>query len=424
METAAAPPLRHIARRWFRVALVLLFVVGITVAVQWWLERPLSEIRQLLATHNYDQALKRIDYYLAQHPDDPRALALKARALGGLGRDLPAIQIFEQVGVATTADVQSLAMAYQRQSIWSRAAAMFEQVVAAEPANQQALEDLAACQLQLGSYHDALTTAQRLSAIPSAAARGHAWQAFLYQRMEQRAEAIVEFEQAVAADPTAANLPTPPQDFFLQQAQVLLAEQRIEEAQRALERSLAAQPNADAYVLFAKIYLQLEQAESAREFFQKAIQLQSLEPTAREELAAQALRNSKHNEAQSWLQPLAVNGLIRARTAELMADTAQLKGDGTTAERWRQRAATLSRQEKLTTAIDRLLVRTPNSPNAKIARAHRFAAVGNWREAQAQLAPLVQQPPEDAAGREIVKQLVNAVQAQAPLPPLDALNWD
>ncbi|MFM9114631.1 MAG: tetratricopeptide repeat protein, partial [Planctomycetota bacterium] len=314
--------------------------------------------------------------------------------------------------------------AYQRQSIWSRAAAMFEQVVAAEPTNQPALEDLAACQLQLGSYHDALTTAQRLSAIPSAAARGHAWQAFLYQRMEQRAEAIVEFEQAVAADPTAANLPTPPQDFFLQQAQVLLAEQRIEEAQRALERSLAAQPNADAYVLFAKIYLQLEQAESAREFFQKAIQLQSLEPTAREELAAQALRDSKHNEAQSWLQPLAVNGLIRARTAELMADTAQLKGDGTTAERWRQRAATLSRQEKLTTAIDRLLVRTPNSPNAKIARAHRFAAVGNWREAQAQLAPLVQQPPEDAAGREIVKQLVNAVQAQAPLPPLDALNWD
>jgi tetratricopeptide (TPR) repeat protein len=423
METVS-PPLRRKSQRWFQITLVSLLVVGITAAVQSWQERPLTEIRQLLGSQEHDKALKRIDYYLAGHPNDPRVLALKARTLVGLGRDTAAIQIFEQVGVATTADMQSLATAYQRQSIWSRAAAMFQQVVAAEPANQSALENLAACQLQLGSYHDALATAQQLAAIPSAVARGHAWQAFLYQRLERPADAILEFERTLVADPTAAKLPTPPQDFFLQQARVLLAEQRIEESQRALERSLAAQPNAEAYVLFAKIYLQLEQEESARDFFQKAIQLQPLEPTAREELAARALKNSQHNEAQTWLQPLAVNGLIRARTAELMAETAQLKGDGTTAGRWRQRATTLRRQEKLAANIDRLLARNPDSTNAKIARAHRFAAVGNWREAQAQLAPLVQQPPDDAASREVVKQLVNAVQAQAPLPPLDELSWD
>ncbi len=63
------------------------------------------------------------------------------------------------------------------------------------------------------------------------------------------------------------------------------------------------------------------------------------------------------------------------------------------------------------------MTRSPHSFWANVARAHRFAALGNWQQAEDMLNELAREAPQDA----FVQDLAAAVRKRGDLPPLERL---
>lgn len=403
-----------------KLLVVSVATAGLILGVQWWLDRPLAEVRRQLDQGQADKALKLVNFYLLGHPEQPRALALKARALSSLGDSIEAIRLFEQVGVANAAEMHAMARAYLKQAMWSRAQALLVQVVQIEPRNREALDDLAVCQFQLGAINSALQTADKITQLEGGAARGYAWQAFLLQKTDRTQEAIEAFKKCLEAAPDAVGLPTPPGEFYVQYARALSDAERWDEAQKAAERSLTVGPNADACVIFAEVFTKLGQTDDALTYWQKAVTLNPTLLPAREALADAAIRNGDIKAAQQWLQPLAMSGMMRSQTADLFAQAASFMKDEASAKKWREQADELRAQEKVQQALERLLKRAPDSLWAQLVRAHQFASTGNWTEAQSILAPVAVEVPDDP----LVQDMIEAIKQQGPLPSLERMPLD
>ena len=79
-----------------------------------------------------------------------------------------------------------------------------------------------------------------------------------------------------------------------------------------------------------------------------------------------------------------------------------------------QRTDALRKREQVEETIASILVDDPNSFWAHIIRAHRFAANGNWEEAQAIVEPLASRSPVDP----FVADLAQAIRQRSTLPPI------
>src|SRR5262245_39354606 len=82
-----------------KIAIVFASALALVYGILWWQDRPLREVRQKLDRGQPEAALARVSLFLNTHPDDGRALALKARALADVGQTREAVELFEKIGV-------------------------------------------------------------------------------------------------------------------------------------------------------------------------------------------------------------------------------------------------------------------------------------------------------------------------------------
>lgn len=414
-KTGEAPAKRMGAKS--KLLVVVIATVGVLYGALWWQDRPLRSVESRLERGQPEMALEEISVYLKTHPDEKRALALKARALVDANRTLEGVEIFEKIGLAEPAEMFSLAKAYVKLEQWTRAMPLLARVTSAEPNNGAALQELIRCQYHLGAYSQGLTNSEKLTKTPNFAAQGYAWQALYYQSVDDRPRGIEAFAQALEAAPDGKGLPLPGHDFARQFAEMLVADGQIDEARRRIDQSLQMEPSAEALALLARIQEKAGDAEAAAKTYAKALDLDPANVDACEALAQRAFDAGDYETAQRRLMPLAANAMPRLKTARILTAISEQSGDEAESKRWRGRLKQLESFQKTDESVERLMKKAPESLWAGVVRAHRFAMQGNWTQAQAVLEPLREQAPSEP----LVQDLWEAIAQRGPLPSLERL---
>jgi tetratricopeptide (TPR) repeat protein len=217
--------------------------------------------------------------------------------------------------------------------------------------------------------------------------------------------------------PDGQGLQIPPDELFTQYGQLRLNQGHSDAAIQWLEKSLAARPTAAAYYYLGKARAQAGQGPAAEQAWQQSLRLDPGGVPAHEALANAALEKRDTDAALKWLSPLARIAEGRFQTAFLFQRVYQLRKDPGMAEQWRKKADELRQREQRLGMVEDLMTRTPHSFWANVARAHRFAAQGNWAQAADMLKELAVEAPQD----RFVQDLANAVRQRGSLPPIERL---
>lgn len=400
-----------------RVLIVLSAAAACTWGALYWQDRPLAEVERTLATGDVKRALSLVNYYLSSHPTHGRALALKGRVLVAMERADEAAKLYEENGAETADDLHAWAKAYLLRQQWSRAYPVLAEVLKRRPTDPDAMYEYATCRIRLGLLDDALDTAEQLTALPGQEARGWLMQAAIYNDLGNHERAAQAYEKSLVHSPEAKNLQLPADEVFLQYGSVLLNSGKPAEAAELLQRSIAARPTATACVGLGNAFSQQGRTQAAAEAWKRAVQLEPEGRAAREALAGAALEARDFASARKWLEPLEKNGDLRSSTAYLLQRIATLAGEKDRASDWAKVVEKLRRAEQLDTTVEQILLRTPKSFWSNVIRAHRFASVGNWKQAEDMIKELSEQTPKE----EFVRRLSDAIRDRTPLPPLDDL---
>jgi tetratricopeptide (TPR) repeat protein len=415
-EPVPRPQPRRRRLLWAVVALAA--AGGIVFAVLHWQERTLREAQRELQQGNSRRALALVNYFLESHPNHGPALALKARVLSVGGRPQEAVELYEEVGAATTEDLHAWARAYLVLQSWSRAVPLLTQVLRREPDNADALHEITGCRTRLGLLQEALETARQLAQLPGQEARGWVLQAAIHNDLVNPQAAGQAYQRVVELAPDGKGLQVPPEELFMQYGIVLLTLGQGDGAVPWLERSLASRPTAAAYFYLGNAHAQAGRNEPAEQAWQKSLQLDPAGVPPVEALADCALQRRDTDAALRWLKPLGPVAEVRHKTAYLLQRTYLLRKDPEQAERWRKKAEELRKADQRHELLEQLLLRSPYSFWANVARAHRFAAQGNWRQAEDMLQELAREAPRDA----FVQELADAVHRRGPLPSIDRIS--
>jgi tetratricopeptide (TPR) repeat protein len=415
-EPAAPKPRRRGLA--LKVLVILLVAAAGAAGILWWQDRDLRKAREALAAKDPEQALRMAEQHLARHPDSDAAMALKARSLVAL-REEPAeaIRLFDQVGLANIDEMHAYAQAQLMLDQWSIALRYLVEVLENRPTDVQALHEITVCQIKLGMLLGALDSASRAAECEGHEAKGHVLLATIYRELEDHRAAAAAYEQALKYEPDAANLQLTPAEFMRDFGRALLDAGEPAKAAPQLSRSTMLEPSAAAYASLGEAYTLVGQPEQAVAAWKKTIELDPLNDTARQGLAAVALRDDDPKQALEWLRPLETQGRGISSTALLLASAYEKVKDEPAATRWRQMAAAMSARESRASQVKRMMVEDPGSPWAKALRAHSFALAGNWKQAQAMLDELPKTPRGELKG--YVDFLAAGIEKKQQLPPLD-----
>ncbi|HJN08417.1 MAG TPA: tetratricopeptide repeat protein [Pirellulaceae bacterium] len=414
------PAKKRIRRLLVRIAVIVTVVVFVTVALHLWQERVLGEASAALERGDAKYAHYLLEGFLNRHPGHQRAMALQAHTFVALGLPDKAIVLFDQIGAADVEDVHAWGRALMMKSQWSRALPLLNRVLDVEPDEPDALYETAACQVRLGRLADALVNAEKLAENPAQAARGYVFVGTILGDLGNHDKAAETFAEVLKHEPTAENLQVTRDEFFLQYGRTFLFLGKPDEAVERLKRSVAIRETPDAFVLLGDAALQLGESEKAAQAWKKAIQLQPLNEKAREGLANIALQNGQPDEALKWLKPLEQFSDVPYSTGYLFERThTQLKNEDEI-KKWREITAKQRRIEELNNDINVLFLESPDSFWARVIRAHRFAAAGNWSEAELLLKRLLKEAPAET----FVIELADAVFRRTKLPSIEKLPID
>jgi tetratricopeptide (TPR) repeat protein len=358
-----------------------------------------------------------VSYFLESHPGHDQALAVKARALSDLGQAEQALALYDQVGAKTPAETLSWARAFMATGQWSRAAPLLTRVVTQEPNNSDALYFLTSCHIRLGKLDKALETAKQLADLPGYEASGQVTLAAIYNDLGNLEESAAAYERATDLSPDGSAFPLPAYEVFSQYGSVLLMQGKAEEAVRVLDKSLANQPTATAYLTVGDALSQVGRTEEARQAWEMSLKLDNKNGSARESLANAALVRGEPEAGLEYLKPLIAAGQMRQSTAYLLQRLHTRLNHAEEAEHWRKVADDLRIEEERSNAIEQLLVRSPDSFWAKVIRAHRFAADGNWTQAEILIDEAYSAPK--ASEDKFVAALYKAIKKRSRLPSLD-----
>jgi tetratricopeptide (TPR) repeat protein len=384
--------------------------------IAWWRDRPLAAAEESLEAGDPKYAYYLLTKFLDRHPHHQRATALQARVHVALGDPDTAIALFEQSGVATVEDHRAWAHAFLMTEQWSLAIPLLERVVQREPANADAWYELTACRVRLGMFDQALESAQHFAGLPGQEARGHMFMGAILRDLGKGAEAATAYQKALQYDPQAENLQTPAADFFLQYGQTLLALGKPEASLEPLKRSAAARESPEVLLELGNAAMQLQRLEDAISAWKRVLVLDEQHVEAREALARAALQQGQAQEALELLSKLAEKDAT-VESAYLRQRAYSLLGEHEQALHWQEIAADLRKKQEIAAEIDNLLHDSPQSFWARVARAHRFAEQGNWRQAELLVAMLVQEAPAEP----FIIELASAVHRRRDLPPLESL---
>jgi tetratricopeptide (TPR) repeat protein len=418
-----APPAPTPNRRGLALKILLIVAVaaGGALGILWWQDRELREARSALAAKDAEQALRLTEAYLEKHPDSASAMALKARTLVALDEQPEeAIRLFDRVGVADLDEMYAYAQAHLKVQQWSVALPYLVEVTDKRSNDAEALHALTLCRIQLGMLVEALQSAELATRCEGHEAKGHVLMATTYRKLNDPVSAAAEYGRVLNFEPEAANLQLTPAEFTYEFGRTLLDAGDAAKAAPQLVRSVELGPTAPAYAALGEAYSILRQTPRAVAAWKEALKLDPLEDTARQGLAAVALRDNDARQALEWLKPLETQGRGLSNTALLLATAYEAIKDEPAAATWRQRAAAISAREKHASEVQRLMLEDPGSTWARAARAHTFAAAGNWKQAEAMLDGLPEKPQGDV--KKYVDMLAEAIRNKTPLPPLEKVS--
>lgn len=411
---------RMLVRRLPLLFIVLLIALAAFAAVWglvWFQERPLAQAEAALVAGDVDQALLLTREFLQQHPESSRGTALRARALVAAGQPNEAIRLFNRIGPASSEELHAYARALLMLERWTTALPVLVRVLQIEPTHADALYEISVCRTRLGRLTDALDSAKRFAALPGHEPRGNVMVGTIHSDLGNPNEAADAFARVLEYRPDAKELQVAPDEFFLMYGQALLDAGKPQQALSQLERSLDLKPSARAYLLVGKARENLAQVAEAESAWREALRLDRSQTEVRECLARIALQQGDAKATLTWLEPLAARADIPASVAYLVQRAHKALGNEEAATEWRQRTDRLRQQEKVTSAVSNVLRESPQSFWAQVIRAHRFAATGNWAEAESILTLLRKEKPAD----KFYHDLVEAVRRRGPLPPLEQL---
>lgn len=418
--TAATASTFRGRRGWQLLALgagTVLMAMGAALAVNLWQERDLTRAGEALQRGDPRRALALSEYFLETHPDNVRGEAVRARALVDLGRSAEAIAIFERIGGATTEEMHAWARAYLLEESWSRGLNMLEQVLRMNPDDVDALYEVSTCRTRLGLFAEAIESAERFASLPGQEARGALLKAVIHNDMSRFDEALVDYAETARLAPDGTGLQVPPEEFFIQYGTVLVNQGKGAEAIPILNQSLAARRTAAALFLLGKARGQAGDVEGARLAWEEAVELDPTGVSPRESLADAALAAGDATQAHRWLDPLREVADGRFQSAYLMQRLAALEKDDAAFTLWQERAAKLREHDQMMLSLEQLMHASPHSFWANVVRAHKFAYLGNWKQAEDLLEALGRTAPEEP----FVKDLQEAVRTRGTLPNLERL---
>ena len=397
------------------VVVVSFSVVGLVI----WFEqdRPLHEIESALKTHQTPLAIQLVGRYLRDHPDDARAQVIKARILVEAGQLTEALRLFHRVGASDAVDLHAWAKAHLLRQEWSDALPVLERLLQLSPNDPDALHEITACRSFLGKYSQAFESANRLAAQPGHEARAWLQIGALHENLTNKRSAVEAWTKVLEYEPQAKNLQVSAAEFFGEYGQVLLEDGHPERACDVLRRSLTLKEDAEIRSSLGQALRQTGDEIGATAAWKQALELTPTLREPRESLADVALRAGQLKEARNWLEP-ALTGLnVPSSSTYLMQRICLASGDREAAQTWQARTEELRNREKLRSAINHVLVESPESFWARAIRAYQFAEAGNWHQAEGLTSALL----AESARQPFLLELAACVRKRGPLPSLELL---
>ena len=412
------PPKRNRYRLLTTIFAASILAIGIVILAVWYQQdRPLREVEAALKSGRTADAMTKVGVYLKEHPQDVKALNLKARILVEIGRLPDAIGIFRRIGAVDVADLHAWAKAHLLREEWSEALPVLQQLLTLSPNDADGLHEITACLANLGQSNKALKSAERMSTLKGHEARAFVQLGTLHENLGNKKSAAEAWGHVLEYSPNATGLQIPASDFLTAYGSVLLDIGRLSEAIAVLSQSLALQETAEVRLRLGIAYHQTDELEKAVESWRRAAELSPKLREARESLAEVALGNRRYDEARQWLEPLLSAPVLASSTTYLMQRICLANGDREGGRQWQTRTAELHQQEHLKTLVSRVVAESPDSIWARAIRAYRFAESGNWHEAEM----LMNAVDTESTDEPFLRQLATSIRRRSTLPALDLL---
>ena len=405
---------RRVRRLLRRIVAAAVVAAVIVAGYVWWQERALAKAAAALESGDARYATYLATSFLQRHPKNSRALAIQARGLVAMGHPDEAIVIFDRIGAATAEDMRACARAYIMREEWTSGLRLLTRVLQLSPDDADALYELSSCQIRLGMYEEALENAQRFAETSGQSARGHLLVGSIYGYLRNNHEASKALQRVLQEEPDGENLQLPAWDVFLRYGRVLMALGKPQEALEPLKQSVARRQTGEAFVLLGEAASQLGHTDNAIAAWRKAVEVEPENLAARTALANASLVAGEGEQALEWLKPFEQKEELPSSITYLFQRTHTLLGNAEEAAAWRERSEDLRRREQLLSSIDSAMNSDPSAFWSRAARAHRFAAEGNWNQAELIVSGLI----EEAPGEPFIIELSDAVRRRGKLPDL------
>lgn len=411
-------------RNWLMLVILATFVLVVgTFGLTWWQERPVRQIASLLDAKEFQDALMLATEVQKSRPDDSRVLIMKGRALSGLSQHHTADSVFRNVALKSggfpddMAALQAWSVSLLHLEQWPRAASVLEILLAERPGDPGLLYQLSVARIRLRQYDSALEAATRLATVSGREDEANVIIGTIHHDRGNRRGAIDAWTKILNSNPDAKGLQIPPGEFFSMVGGDLLHLGSTESSLKMLQRSVETFEDSNTYALLGQAWSQSNQPTKAREAWEKALQLDSTNLNAIEELANEALRNQRPQEALQLIRPLTTSTQLQSSTAYLLQRTyAQLK-DKVNMEYWRDRTAALRETEKTKNQLTEM-IRTSRDPFwSAYLHAYQLAWQNEWNKAEIIAEDLIRTRPNEP----LLVELVAAIESRGKLPPLSRL---
>jgi tetratricopeptide (TPR) repeat protein len=233
-------------------------------------------IRQALAAERAGDAmtaLRRAMDYLETAPGNAEAALIAARSLTMLrfpDRAEPYYEQARRAGLLHLDDLQARALALTESNRLDMAVKAYEEILKDHPDEPVALRRLATVFYSQMRLREALALAERLADVPGQGALAYTLIGSIQHEQKHPERAADAYERALSVDPDLHSVALPPEIFWTNFAQDLIASGRPARARQILEQALAGRENAVQMDLLGLAYQSEGAFDDAERCFRSA----------------------------------------------------------------------------------------------------------------------------------------------------------
>ena len=290
--------------RWARIGLWCLVAATLLGPLSWFATRfdPFGRAGADFAGHRHAAALRAARDHLRWFPHDPRASLMAARCLSRLGRSAEAEDLYRDAGPLEIADAQARALGLLSLDQPTRAAAVYEEILARQPDDALALKRLAAVRMGMKRWRPVLELADRLDRLPGERAAGQTLAAIAHHELKHYEMAVEAARGVLELDPKLERMPLPKSLFWKNFALDLMAQGRDAEARGYLERALAESEDASLMELLGVTYSQQGALDESERCWRRAERLDPDNADVCLDLGRLAMGRRRWDEAVGYLE--------------------------------------------------------------------------------------------------------------------------